>query len=62
MDNKRDRERDSLAGVRRERERVLLVSLCCDTAQAVVFLLESMCCDTAQPFVLLLVSKCCDTV
>ena len=40
---------------------VLLVSVCCDTAQALVVLLVSMCCDTAQALVVLLVSVCCDT-
>ena len=39
----------------------LLVSACCDTAQAKVFLLVSVCCDTAQALVFLLVSACCDT-
>ena len=35
--------------------------MCCDTAQALVFLLVSVCCDTAQALVFLLVSVCCDT-
>ena len=40
----------------------MLVSVCCDTAQALVFLLVSVCCDTAQALaVFLLVSVCCDT-
>ena len=39
----------------------LLVSMCCDTAQVLVFLLVSVCCDTAQTLVFLLVSVCCDT-
>ena len=39
----------------------LLVSVCCDTAQALIFLLVSMCCDTARALVFLLVSMCCDT-
>ena len=39
----------------------LLVSVRCDTAQALVFLLVSACCDTAQALVFLLVSACCDT-
>ena len=30
--------------------------MCCDTAQALVFLLVSMCCGTAQALVFLLVS------
>ena len=41
---------------------IQLVSVCCDTAQALVFLLMSVCCDTAQALVFLLVSLCCDTV
>ena len=40
---------------------LLLVSVCCDTAQALVLLLVSVCCDTGQAIVLLLVSVCCDT-
>ena len=39
----------------------LLVSVCCDTAQAMLLLLVSVCCDTAQALMLLLVSVCCDT-
>ena len=39
----------------------LLVSVCCDTAQAFAFLLVSVCCDTAQAFAFLLVSMRCDT-
>ena len=40
---------------------VLLVSACCDTAQALVLLLVSVCCDTAQALVFVLVSVGCDT-
>ena len=40
---------------------LLLVSVCCDSAQALIFLLVSMCCDTAQTLMLLLVSMCSDT-
>ena len=40
---------------------LLLVSVCCDTAQALAFLLVSVCCDTAQALAFLLVSVCCDT-
>ena len=39
----------------------LLVSVYCDTAQALVFLLVSVRCDTAQALVFLLVSVCCDS-
>ena len=38
-----------------------MVSMCCDTAQALVFLLVSICCDIAQSLVFLLVSICSDT-
>ena len=39
----------------------LLVSLCCDTTQAMVFLLVSLRWDTTQAMVFLLVSLRCDT-
>ena len=41
---------------------ILLASMCCDTAQALVFLLASMCCDTTKALLFLLASMCCDTV
>ena len=37
---------------------LVLVSVCYDTAQALVFLLVSVCYDTAQALVFLLVSMC----
>ena len=40
---------------------LLLVPVCCDTAQVLAFLLVSVCCDTAQALVFLLVSVCCDS-
>ena len=40
---------------------VLAGVVCCDRAQALVFLLVSVCCDTAQALAFLLVSVCCDT-
>ena len=40
----------------------LLVSVCCDTGQAFMFLEVLVCCDTAKTLVfLLLVSVCCNT-
>ena len=39
----------------------LLVSVCCDTTQTLVFMLVSVCCDTAQTLVFVLVSLYWDT-
>ena len=40
---------------------LLLVSVCCDTAQTLVLLLVLVSCDTAKGLVLMLLSVCCDT-